>query len=114
MLVECNHCGRKFHYGDRWSPMLKQDIWRRVLNKLGISKRTEVRREYIFSVLYNLLKAAKGQEAKTLGKIINRPEFHTYICSDCMEKALGRKLTLSDITDCPFNENFKKEYFQQV
>lgn len=112
-MIECNTCGKKFEYGDRWSPMLKDKVWRKVLNEFSISRETERRRYRLFSKLYDLQKEASIEEAAAIGEIINRPEFHVFICTDCMEKALGRKLTLEDTERCPLNREFEKEYFKK-
>lgn len=43
----------------------------------------------------------------------DKDEYHCFICYECAEKALGRKLTLEDINDSMFNGPFKKFYFKQ-
>lgn len=110
-MCECNNCGRKFEYGDRWSPVLKGHVWRKVLDNLGISRETEMRKDRLFLGLYSLKQVALGPEKDAIESIIHGPEFHTMICTDCMEKALGRKLTLEDTERCPLNKEFEKEYF---
>ena len=112
-MEECNICGRKFEYGDRWSPMLKDHVWRKVLDKFGISRETEKRKYWLFSKLYDLKKCAVGEEEEAIDNLMRRPIFHTMICTDCMEKALGRKLTLDDTNRSPFNSEFEREYFKK-
>ena len=44
---------------------------------------------------------------------VDKDEYHLYICSDCMEKALGRKLLKTDLIgeNIQFNKDFENNYF---
>lgn len=45
---------------------------------------------------------------------INENE-HLYLCYECIEKALGRKIKRNDLIgkNVPFNENFEEMYFSK-
>ena len=53
---------------------------------------------------------------------VDKDEYHLYICSDCMEKALGRKILPSDLLTAQgkidglwyYNKEFEKTYFKQL
>lgn len=56
---------------------------------------------------------AKYKKGPCLTPFQDKDEYHCFICYECAEKALGRKLTLEDINDSMFNGPFKKFYFKQ-
>ena len=68
------------------------------------------------------------------GKKINSPMLHTeiwkqclryynikysrtnsqFLCEDCMEKALGRPIHISDLRICPLSEDWAKEHYEHL
>ena len=112
-MCECLICKRKFVYGDKWSPMLKNNVWRDVVEHYGLVEE-ELEREKAFYEIYEIYGITKSERiVEILDEVLGLSIFHTYICYECMEKALGRKLTKEDLigTDIPLNKDFEKEYF---
>lgn len=104
---KCKVCGKEFEYGDENSPMLTDKKWRRVVNFYNL-KGYEERAKRLYT------KYAPYPTIWNAGEIEDRDEWHLYICSDCMEKALGRKILPSDLmTAVPFNKAFEDYYFNQ-
>lgn len=113
-MCKCEICKREFEYGDKWSPMLDNDAWKSVLKFYGISE-IEKERERISSGLYYIEDITRSERIKDVIFDISESDLlHTYVCYECMEKALGRKIVKEDlIGDVPFNEAFEKEYFKK-
>lgn len=117
MACNCSICNKEFEYGDENSPMLKNEIWDKILNHYGIKneEREKARLYYkLWDLYYN--DAVKTKKAKkVLGEVLDSKYLHTYICTDCMEKAMGRKLSKDDMIgeNVPFNEEFEKCYFNK-
>lgn len=114
-MCNCSVCNKEFKYGDKNSPMLKNDVWDAVLKHYNL-KEEEIEKEEIFYKLYHVKEhIIKSKLAKDIiDGVLNSKLLHTYICTDCMEKALGRKLTKDDLIgeNIPFNIEFEKEYFK--
>lgn len=84
----CRVCGKDFDYGDEQSPVFKDDIWNQVLRTNGFQEIQPISREH--------------------------PQDDTgFICYECVEKALGRKITKEDLQDVIFNEPFIEHYFNK-
>ena len=96
--MNCTICKKEFEYGDKHSPMLKNLVWVTVVRYYNLSN-YEREAEHRF-----LTKWHRGIRKYN-------PKDHLLICYECMEKALGRKLTQEDIVDCPLNKEFVKNYF---
>lgn len=92
--VRCAVCNTQFEYGDDMSPMLKDDVWAYVIGHYGHDRND-------------------AYSTKPTG---------LFICYKCMQKALGRSLTLEDLNGSQFNDKFiarnlipdKFEYFLNV
>lgn len=84
----CNICGQELNILPVQSPMVTDDLWNTLLN------------------LYGLSENRAGNKLPALTPV--------YICTGCMEKALNRKLTLTDIQELPFNLYFRLFYFYKV
>lgn len=97
----CKHCGKKFAYGDKNSPMLKNDVWNYIVTTLGL-------REYELQATRQFDEAYSGKR-----QVKDKEEYHLYLCTDCMEKTLGRKLTQEDLIgeNVLINKEFEKHYF---
>ena len=98
--MNCKICKKEFNYGDKNSPMLKNLVWNRIVS---------------FYKLTNYEKEASHRFHTKWHKGIHDfiPNDHLFLCYECMEKALGRKLTKEDLINCPLNEQFIKEYFNE-
>lgn len=94
-LCKCNVCGRKFDYDGLYSPMLEEDKWREVIK------------------FYNLEEAEeRAFENRRYNSRMDNEKAHVFLCFDCMEKAMGHKLTLNDVNKSPFNERFIEAYLK--
>jgi len=105
---KCKVCGKQFSYGDKNSPCLTDKKWRRIVN---------------FYNLRNYEKKASKLYVKAdpwlNENFVDKDEYHLYICSDCMEKALGRKILPSDLSTAQgkidgmwyYNKEFEESYF---
>ena len=111
----CNCCGRKFTYGDKWSPMIKEELWNKVLQYFGVSPRKEAQKELIFSELDDLYEILTPEQQEVLETIMWRPEFHTMYCYECMESALGFELDKDDLIgkDVPINREFENKVLKK-
>ena len=112
-MCKCNVCGKKFKYGDENSPMLNENTWRNVLKFYKLEE-SEREKEDAFIKVYDLQYETRSKRLKDLIMEVScHDALHTYICYDCMEKALGRKITKEDLIEenVPFNEAFEKKYF---
>lgn len=94
-LCKCTVCGRRFDYDGLYSPMLEEDKWKEVIKFYGLE---EVEKE-----------ANKRCHFNTR---LDNENAHVFICLDCMEKALGHKLTINDVNKFPFNEKFIEAYLK--
>ena len=105
----CNGCGKKFRYGDENSPVLNNRLWRSLLTYYQISEDEEYARERKYLGIYKKWKMS-GEKDDSLFEEMRKPEYHVLFCTDCMEKAFGRKLMAQDIQDCPYNSEFREKY----
>ena len=99
----CKVCNRKFLYGDCQSPMLSNKKWDEVVSFYDLKEYENKAMEK-----YRLHCEKVGNyKAKHID------DEHLYICYECMEKALGRKIRRSDLIgkDIPLNEYFEYMYF---
>lgn len=85
---QCRVCGKKFDLGDEQSPIFQDDIWNQVLVANGFKKKNKV-------------------------SWIDPLDDSGYICYECVEKALGRKITKDDLANVSFNEPFNEFYFKE-
>lgn len=106
---KCKVCGKPFEYGDKNSPCLTNERWKQVVD------------------FYNLGKYEK-KASKLLSEadpwlnddFVDEDKYHLYICSDCMEKALGRKILPTDLFTAEakakgrwyYNLEFENSYFK--
>lgn len=99
MKIRCTVCNKAFHYGDYNSPMFVNKIWNEIIThyKLADFEKEATRRFYSF--------IKKGDRSY-------RQDCHVFVCSECAEKALSRKITNDDINDSEFNIPFRKRYFK--
>ena len=102
LVCICKNCGRRFIYGDCQSPMLNNKIWNKVVKNLNL-KEYEINAEKRYEKHYQ----------KAGWRMSNIEDEHLYLCYECMEKALGRKLKRSDLIgkNVPLNEEFEYMYF---
>lgn len=89
----CHVCGRELKQLPLQSPVVADVLWSQLLETYGLSE--------------NRI----GPNRTSPKPPAQNP---VYICTDCMEKALGRELYLSDIKNVPFNMFFKLLYFYRV
>lgn len=104
-MCKCKVCGKEIEYCGDNSPMLNDDIWKQVVDFYNLGN-------YEKEAFEVFMKAYKRWKRRS--KFNDKDEYHLYICTDCMEKALGRKLLKTDLigSNVPFNEEFEKSYFQ--
>lgn len=96
--MNCTICKKEFEYGDKHSPMLNDLVWNQVVHHYRLSKyEKEARHRF-------LTKWHRGIRDYN-------PNDHLLICYECMERALGRKLTKEDIIDAPLSKPFIESYF---
>lgn len=101
-MCRCKVCNKSFIYGDKNSPMLNQEIWDNIVDFYNL-------RDYETEAYIRYSKQNFGFKKKFKDK----DEYHLYLCIDCMEKALGRKLTRKDLIgeNVPLNQEFEEWYF---
>ena len=103
----CIFCNREFDYGDEWSPMLKNELWNRIIDYYDLHDK-EIANSVLFNYYYDLWIKNRGTE---LGDEYNQKctDHETLICYPCMERALGRELTFDDLInkDVPLNQEFE-------
>lgn len=101
---KCQVCGKRFAYGDEQSPMLKKEVWSRIVNFYNLGE-YEKEADERFHINY--------EYRKQIGKRHSDDE-HLYLCYECMEKALGRKIEPSDLINIgvPLNMAFEEMYFK--
>ena len=104
-MGRCKICGKELEYCGDDSPMLKETIWREIVRFYDLEE-YEKEAFKLFMKAYNKWKRGRS-------KFNDKDEYHLYLCTDCMERALGRKLLKSDLIgeNVLFNENFEKNYF---
>lgn len=105
LMGKCKNCGKELKYCGDDSPMLKNDIWNHIVSFYNLES-YEKNAFKDFMIAYKKWK--RGND-----KFNDKDEYHLYLCTDCMEKALGRKLLKSDLVgeNVSFNKNFEKRYF---
>ena len=93
--------------------MLKNEVWKDVLTRLNLLE-TENQRERLFLERYDKWERKSGKRYGKLYDETRSPDCHTYVCYECMEKALGRKLERGDMIgeNVFLNREFEKEYFK--
>ena len=101
---KCQVCGKKFAYGDEQSPMLREDIWNSIVKFYNLEE-YEKEADERFNENYEYRKLIGDRHSD---------DEHLYLCYECMEKALGRKLTIKDLINInvPLNMAFEKMYFK--
>lgn len=105
-MCKCKVCNRQFHYGDEWSPMFTDKVWWDLLDFYNLW-RYEAEAEAAFNKSWHEYK-----RGPRLTPFADDETYHCYICYECAEKALGRKLTLEDINNSLFNKPFKRFHFK--
>lgn len=100
LTCHCTVCDRAFEYGDAVSPMFDDGIWDRLI-------------AYYHLAEHEAEAFAYQKQALSDGDwpYCSDRKAHTYICADCAEKALGRRIRMSDLNGSDFNEEFTKAYF---
>lgn len=100
---KCKICGKEFSYDGKESPMLNNETWKTIVEHYDLVEYENKAFDLYRKTNFGFRKNFKDDD-----------KYHLYICSNCMEKALGRKLLKSDLIgeNVPFNQNFEKNYFQ--
>ena len=100
----CCVCDKPIEYSGDDSVMLLDDKWHKVLDFYNLRKyeKDANRRADEF---YKKCDRRGGLHLKEPKNI------HTFICNDCIEKALGRPIKITDINDSPFNQGYIKSHF---
>lgn len=107
-LCKCKVCDKTFHYMDEQSPMFANEIWWDLLDYYGLW-RYEARAKIL-----NMEAHYQWQQAgKPRNEFPIKDEYHCFICYECAEKALGRRLTLEDLHSECDNELFINHYFNK-
>lgn len=84
----CGGCGKRIDILQFDSPVIDDYLWQHVLDYYQISEERQ------------------GPQLPAMN-----PQ---YVCCECMEKAIGRKLRLNDLQPLPFNLYFKLHHFYKV
>ena len=116
---KCKVCGKEFFYGDKTSPCLTDKKWRRIVNfyNLGLY---EKKASKLYAKNFHKWEEINNYDWETPNEFLDKDEYHLYICSDCMEKALGRKIMPSDLSTSDakingfewyYNKEFEETYF---
>lgn len=109
-MCKCKVCGKQFKYGDENSPCLTDKKWRRIVNFYNL-RNYEIKASKLYTKADPLLNE----------DFVDKDEYHLYICSDCMENALGRKIMPTDLStpkakidgfDWYYNKAFEEHYFK--
>lgn len=117
---KCKVCGKEFWYGDENSPCLIDKKWRKIVNfyNLGLY---EKKASKLYAKNFHKWEELNGYDWETPNEFIDKDEYHLYICSDCMERALGRKIMPSDLStskaktdglDWYYNKAFEEKHFK--
>lgn len=100
----CTVCKKPMRYCGDDSVMLTDDKWNDVLTFYNLhqyEREAEKRANDFYS------KKNRWGHIK-----IHAPEnCHTFVCNDCIERALGRPIKRSDINDSFFNQSYIKSHF---
>ena len=101
---KCQVCEKRFAYGDEQSPMLKDNIWNNIVKFYDLEQ-YEKEADERFQENY--------EYRKQIGQRHSDDE-HLYLCYECMEKALGRKIEPGDLINIsvPLNMRFEEMYFK--
>lgn len=103
----CKACNKRFRYGDEQSPMFMDKVWWDLLDFYNLWRYEAEAKAAFHDAWY------KYRKGPMMVQFRDKDEYHCFICYECAEKALGRKLTLEDINDSMFNDAFKEFYFKQ-
>ena len=101
----CTNCHKEELYTE--SPVVKDNIWNKIIGKLGIRDNAEIPH----AKMYNVPKEKEYAEAVRfyrLFKTINEvepDESYVMLCRQCMETGLGRELYAEDLEDCGMTKN---------
>ena len=106
---KCKVCGKRYEYGDRHSPCLIDEKWKEIVDFYNLGKYEKK--------AYKLLAIADPWLNEDF---VDKDVYHLYICSDCMEKALGRKILPTDLSTASaklegrwyYNKEFEEFYFK--
>ena len=112
----CNGCGKIYDYGDENSPVVFPRIWRSIMNYWGISEEEESLRYKKYIDLYKKWSVTKdAEEKRKLFEEMRKPQYHSFFCTKCMEKALGRKLEKFDVDfKLPYNRRFFEKFEEKA
>ncbi len=118
-MCKCKVCRKEFRYGDENSPCLIDKKWRKVVNFYNLGN-YEKEASRLYSVKFNEWEELNGYDWEKTNSFEEKDEYHLYICSDCMEKALGRKIMPTDLSTSQskldggwyYNKAFEESYFK--
>ena len=111
----CNGCGKQYTYGDENSPVVYPKVWRSILTYWGVTEEEErkIYSEYI--QIFKKWEFSEGEEKQRLFDEMRKPKYHLFFCTECMEKALGRKLERADVDfHLPYNQTFFEKYEEKA
>lgn len=119
MDCKCKVCGKQFEYGDKNSPCLVDKKWMEIVDFYNL-RDYEKKASLLHSIKLNEWEELNDYNWEKLSSFEDKDEYHLYICSDCMEKALGRKIIPSDLYEAEgkkmgmwhYNFEFEKYYFK--
>ena len=116
---KCKVCGKSFEYGDKNSPCLTNERWKQVVDFYNLGK-YEKRALRLYTKNLNKWEELNYYDLETSNDFEDKDEYHLYICSDCMEKALGRRILPADLYTAQgkiegrwhYNKEFEETYFK--
>lgn len=116
---KCKVCGKRFSYGDKNSPCLTNKKWRDVVKFYNLEK-YEKEASKLYHIKFNEWEELNNYDLESPDTFEEKDEYHLYICSECMEKALGRKILPTDLSTPQakldgrwyYNKAFEESYFE--
>lgn len=104
--AKCAACGNEYLYVE--SPVVTHDNWEKILKFFGLSN-NEITQIQTIKGCNVGSSEAKLNRVNTLLKVCKDS---VLICPHCMEKALGRKLTIDDLLDCNMSRDYIKKFIK--
>lgn len=101
-MSECSVCNTEYVYCSGYSPVLNDTLWHQIQDYYGLKDP-----EYLDNNSINFSTILE-KRLEMVRKIVTKipSENHCTICVKCMEKALGRKIKVSDLVSCKINDRF--------
>jgi len=112
---KCSKCGKRFPYDGLYSPMLENDVWEYVLDKLELKELDnllENRKHELIKEMYDRIEnegISYDEAQHDMFDKIDKEDLFLFVCVDCMKEALGHYPSYTEINKSPFNANYIKQ-----